>query len=429
MYQVSNSTAMLRAHRRLWHRGKGETGDGVRVHRTVVLLGLTSLFTDIASEMVVAVLPLYLVYVGGFSPLAVGIIDGIYQGATALMGIFSAYIGDRFRKHKEVAATGYGLSAFCKLGLATVGTAMGAIGAVILADRAGKGMRTAPRDAMISLSTPKEELGMAFGVHRAMDTTGAMLGPLVAFGILAISPLAFEELFMVSFCFAMIGFGILVLLVETPSISPEVKEEREPRPAPSIKGGAKLLKVPRFRALMVAGGLLSLATVSDAFVFLTIEDQMDLGTTLFPLLFVANSAIFMILAVPFGRLADRIGRARVLVGGYTLLIGVYALLLMPGSSSIILVAALGLFGAYYAATDGVLMAVAAPNIPEEMRGTGLAMLRTTTDLGRLFASVLFGILWTVWSLDSAIVFFMGAMVVALLATAFVLVRNPEPAVA
>ena len=131
--------------------------------------------------MVVTILPLYLVAVGGFSPLAFGVIDGIYNGATAIVRLASGYIGDRFKRHKEVAATGYGLSAICKLALVLVGTAVSSIAAVVLIDRFGKGIRTAPRDAMISLATPKEQLGTAFGVHRAMDTVGAMIGPLLAF--------------------------------------------------------------------------------------------------------------------------------------------------------------------------------------------------------------------------------------------------------
>ena len=140
MYQVSNSTALLRAHRRLLVR---ERTGGAAVPRTVFLLGLTSLFTDISSEMVVTILPLYLVYVGGFTPLAFGVIDGIYNGAAALVGLASGFIGDRFRRHKEVATAGYGLSAVCKLLLATVGTALSAIGATVLMDRIGKGIRTA----------------------------------------------------------------------------------------------------------------------------------------------------------------------------------------------------------------------------------------------------------------------------------------------
>ncbi|HWC26157.1 MAG TPA: MFS transporter, partial [Solirubrobacteraceae bacterium] len=172
MYEVSDASSLLRARRRLLSR----RSSGPHVSRTVVLLGLTSLFTDVAAEMVVTVLPLYLVYVGQFSPVAFGFVDGIQRGAAALVGLASGFVGDRFRRHKEVAATGYGLSALVKLGLATAGTALSAISALVLIDRIGKGIRTAPRDAMISLATPRHELGAAFGVHRALDTTGAMLG-------------------------------------------------------------------------------------------------------------------------------------------------------------------------------------------------------------------------------------------------------------
>src|ERR671930_1835542 len=206
MYQVSSSAAVLRAHKRLLSRAPSSP----RVARTVVLLGLTSLVTDISAEMVAAVLPLYLVYVGGFTPLAYGLIDGVYQGATAFVGLASGFVGDRFRRHKDVAASGYGLSAVSKLLLATVGTALSSIGAVVLLDRIGKGIRTAPRDTMISLATPEDQLGTAFGVHRALDTTGAVLGPILAFAMLAIAPLAFHSLFMVSFCIALVGVGIHV---------------------------------------------------------------------------------------------------------------------------------------------------------------------------------------------------------------------------
>ena len=236
MYQVSNSTALLRAHRRLLVR---ERTGGAAVPRTVFLLGLTSLFTDISSEMVVTILPLYLVYVGGFTPLAFGVIDGIYNGAAALVGLASGFVGDRFRRHKEVATAGYGLSAVCKLLLATVGTALSAIGATVLIDRIGKGIRTAPRDAMISLSTPERQLGAAFGVHRALDTTGAMIGPLLAFGLLALAPLAFNSIFLVSFFIALIGLGILVLLVQ-PKQARDAADAPS-QPAPSLRAAVALL--------------------------------------------------------------------------------------------------------------------------------------------------------------------------------------------
>ena len=415
VYQVSNSAAVLRGHRRLLAGRRS----GTRVNRTVVLLGLTSLLTDISSEMVLTVLPLYLVYVGGFSPLAFGLIDGIYNGAAAIVRLAGGYIGDRWSRHKEVAATGYGISAVCKLLLLTVGTAVSAIGAVVLLDRAGKGIRTAPRDAMISLATPKEELGTAFGVHRAMDTTGAMLGPLLAFGLLALAPLAFHSVFLVSFCIAIIGVAVLVLFVRPRSAA---VDSGEPAPAPTLKGAFGLLRIARYRALLIAAGALSLATASDAFVFLVLQEELDLGASLFPLLFVGSAGTYMVLAVPMGRLADRLGRGRVLLGGYGLLLAVYLTLLSPASGWIMLAAALGLLGAYYAATDGVLMALGSAVVPETLRGSGLALLGTTVSIARLVASVAFGALWTVLGADAALACFAGALAVAGVVTAVVLAR-------
>src|SRR5690242_13990619 len=170
MYTVE-STSTLRRARRAFATGKLRE----RVGGTVLLLGTCSLLTDVSSEMVSAILPLYLVATLGFSPLQYGIVDGLYQGASALVRLAAGFLGDRLGRHKAVASFGYGLSAVCKLGLAAVGGAWAGLSAIILLDRTGKGLRTAPRDAMISMTAPKEELGLAFGVHRAMDTAGAMI--------------------------------------------------------------------------------------------------------------------------------------------------------------------------------------------------------------------------------------------------------------
>jgi MFS family permease len=413
MYQVSDSSSLLRARRRLLSRDRTQPA----VSRTVVLLGLTSLFTDISSEMVVTVLPLYLVAVGGFSPLAFGVIDGIYNGATALVRLASGFIGDRWQRHKEVAATGYGISAFCKLALALVGTAVSAIGAVVLLDRAGKGIRTAPRDAMISLSTPQKELGTAFGVHRALDTTGAMLGPLLAFALLAAAPLAFDSIFLVSFCLALVGFGILVLFVNGRATVPGAGV---PAASPSLRRAFSLLRMARFRAILLAAGALSLATASDAFIFLALQEKLDLGNSLFPLLFVGSAGTYMLLAAPFGRIADRLGRGRVLLAGYGMLGAVYAALLLPLGGWVLLVLTLGLLGTYYAATDGVLMALGSTVVPADVRGSGLALLGTATSLARLLASVAFGALWMVWGLDAAFACFGVALAAAALFAAVAL---------
>ena len=429
MYQVSDASSLLRARRRLL----GRDTSGPQVSRTVVLLGLTSLFTDIAAEMVVTVLPLYLVYVGQFSPVAFGFVDGIQRGAAALVGLASGFIGDRSKRHKEVAAVGYGLSAFVKLGLATASTALSAISALVLLDRIGKGIRTAPRDAMISICTPKEDLGAAFGVHRALDTIGAMLGPLFAFAILAIAANAFTTVFVVAFCIALIGFGILVLLVPQPAPENEaevegkvVECEREPvRERVSLREAVLVIGTPRFRALLIAAGALALATASDAFIFLVLQDKLDLSLGLFPLLFVGMTCVYMLLAVPVGRIADRIGRGRVLLCGYALLLCVYGTLLAPLDGTLLVALALALMGAFYAATDGVLAAFASGIVPEAVRGSGLALINTATGVMKLLSSIAFGAIWTLTSTDTAILVFGAALLVAMGLAAWSFLRTRE----
>jgi MFS family permease len=420
MYQVQDSSALVAGHRALLR----PRAHGLRVPRTVVLLGFTSLLTDISSEMVAAVLPLYLVYAAGFSPLALGVIDGLYRGAAAIAALASGFAADRRKRHKEVASLGYGLSAMCKLGLVAAGSAVGAVGAMVMIDRIGKGIRTAPRDALISLSSSPKTLGMSFGVHRAMDTTGAMLGPLLAFGILALAPLAFTSVFLVSFCVALAGLGVIVLLV------PKHRERTAGKPPLSLRAIAPLLLVPRFRAVVVAASLLGVATISDAFLYLAMQRHLDLPPAAFPLLFVGSSLAFMLLAVPMGRLADRIGRGRVFIGGYLLLLPVYVSLLAPATGVTGLAIALLLVGAYYAATDGVLAALASTMLDEDVRGSGLAVLTTGTNLAKFLASVGFGALWTLAGLNTAILVSGVALIVAILVSVGVLrATRPEPAVA
>jgi MFS family permease len=417
VYQVESSGALLRAHRRLFARRRGR-----RVSRVVVLLGLTSLFTDISSEMVAAVLPLYLIYTLGLTPFQFGIVDGVYQGAAALVRIGGGFAADRWQRHKEVAAFGYGLSAVCKLALLAVGSAWTALTAVVFLDRSGKGIRTAPRDALISLNAPRPQLATAFGVHRALDTTGAMLGPVVAFALLSLVPLGFDTIFVTSFCFALVGLAILVLFVDGRS---RAEEAEAPSPEPvRLRAAFGLLRRGRFRTLMLVAGALSLMTMSDGFLYLGLQQRMDFDFGFFPLLYVGTAAVYMLLAAPVGRLADRVGRGVVFVGGYVLLLLVYTSLLVPATGVAVLLVYLVLFGAYYAATDGVLMALASAVLPGQLRASGLALLVTTTSIGRLLASVVFGALWTWFGLDAAVVAFAVGLALALSVTALALVRQP-----
>ncbi len=403
MYTVQNSSSLARA-RQAFIKGRLRA----RVGSTVLLLGLCSLLTDISSEMVSAILPLYLVATLGFTPLQYGIIDGLYQGASALARLGSGFLGDRMHKHKVVATVGYGVSAVCKLALALVGSAWGGLSSVILLDRIGKGIRTAPRDAMISLTAPKRDLGLAFGVHRAMDTAGAMLGPIIAFALLAFAPDAFQSLFLISFFIAVLGLGVIALLVREPRT-----RERVDEPKPDLKAAAGLLRERDFRALTVAGGALGLATASDGFIYLVLYKTVDFDASLFPLLATGTALLFMLLAAPLGRFADKVGRGRVLIGGYSLLLAAYGLLLAPGAGTFTVIAVLALMGTYYAATDGVLMAMGSARVPEALRGSGLAFLGTATSVTRLFASIIFGALWTAFGLQTTIIAFAVGLLLAM----------------
>ena len=418
MYQIENTRQAATGARWLRRRGVARP----KVSKNVLFLGANSFLTDISSEMVSTILPLYLLFTLRLAPLQFGIIDGIYQGGSVLVRAASGYVSDRWRDPKGVAATGYGLSAICKLGFLVIRGPFAALTALVMVDRIGKGIRTAPRDALISLSTPRSELGNAFGVHRAMDTAGAIIGPLIAFGILVVAPESFDAIFVVSFCFAIAGLALLLLFVRNPSRDPAKTETAPPRI--TVRDGTHLLRAPAFRGVVILGALLSLVTVSDSFLYLSMQDQLGFSVAFFPLLFVATALVYMLLAVPFGRLADRIGRAKVFLAGYVTLAIAYAMLLLPGLSGLQIVATLVLLGAYYAMTDGVLQALASSLLPEELRATGLGLLTTATGAARLVGSIVFGIAWTLWGLQASLAIFLVALVAICLLAIVTLRRSP-----
>jgi MFS family permease len=407
--------------------GSPGSGDGEpsseRVHRNVKLLGVNSLLTDVSSESVNSVLPIYLRSVMGMSPQAYGIFEGIYQAMSTLLRIIGGKLADRTQKHKEVAAAGYALSAATKLGL-LASTTVAPTTTALFVDRVGKGIRTAPRDALISLSSPRDKLGASFGIHRALDTVGALLGPILAFSLLHYSPGAYDSVFVVSFCIAVLGLGVIGFFVQNPPRS-RVEATRAGA-APPAPGGRQLLANRTFRRIVLAGALLSLVTVSDAFIYLVWEQQSDMDPTGFPLLFVGTALAYLVLAVPLGRLADRVGRAPVFFAGHLLLIGCYLVLRTAGAGSGFLTIAviLALLGTYYAATDGVLMAMASAVIPPGLRSSGLAWLTTATVLGKLGASSLFGKLYGWYGPTEAVTLFLGGLVVVL-PVAYLILFHPS----
>jgi hypothetical protein len=373
-------------------------------------LGIVSLVTDVSAEMVTAVLPLYLVFGLGLNPLQFGLLDGLYAGATAVLRLAGGHVADRWRRLKAVAGVGYALSALSKLGFLAAGSSVPAIGAVLAVDRAGKGIRTAPRDALISLSSDPATLGRSFGLHRSLDTVGAFLGPLVATFVLWVSLNDYNSVFVTSFALATSAVILLTTFV---------RDHNPPPAAPAQRAGVGVLGLLRdvdFRRSCLWAAALGLFTITDSFVYLAVQRRWDIDAGLFPLLPLGTAGTFLVLAIPLGRLGDRIGRWKVFLGGHLTL--VLALLLVSGpigSWWLVLV----LHGTFYAATDGVLPAAVGPLLPEQLRASGLAVLQTGQALARMAAAVTVGLLWTLWDLRPTLVAFtLGLLAITLAAAVF-----------
>lgn len=385
----------------------------------VLALGAVSFFTDISSEAVVAILPLYLTVMLGMSPMAYGFLDGIYQGVSAAVRVLGGWWSDTSRRPKWVAAAGYGASVVARFAMIPA-AGFAAITAVISLDRLGKGLRTGPRDALIGFASDPAQLGRNFGVHRSMDTAGALLGPLLAFGVLAAIPIGlggYRSVFVMSAAFALIGLAALVLAV--PDLrGPAKKPVRAPRLRLSD------FAHPAIRRVLAAAGLVGLFTVGDGFIYLVLADRGSIGANYFPLLFVGTNAAYLALAVPLGQLADRIGRGKIFIGGQAFLAAAYALTASGMSGVVVVALVLACLGTFYAATDGVLAALATRAIPEERRATGVAAAQTVVALTRFCCSVLFGLLWTQLGATTALLVMLTGLVIAA-PVAAVSLRGPK----
>ncbi|SCG59169.1 Major Facilitator Superfamily protein [Micromonospora echinaurantiaca] len=383
-----------------------------RVATTVVLLGVVSLLTDVSSEMVSAVLPLYLTAELGLGLIAFGFVDGIYQGVSAFVRILGGLAGDRGRRPKWVAVIGYGVSAVSRV-LMLAATGIATVTAVVTADRLGKGLRTAPRDALIADASEPADLGRSFGVHRALDTLGAAIGPIAAFALLAALPRAYDAVFVVSFAVALVGLAVLVLFVPDRRVGAG-------QARPPVREVLRAATGPRLRRTLLAAGLLGVLTVGDGFLYLSLQHRDDFAALLFPLLYVGTNVAYLALAVPLGRLADRVGRARTLVAGHGALLLAYLCAAGSSGGPLWTVLTLVLLGAFYAASDGVLAALVSRLVPAPVTGTGIAAAQTVVVLARFASSVAFGALWVAAGRQPALLGFAVALAVAIPAAGWLL---------
>jgi MFS family permease len=391
------------------------TGTGLRrLHPNIWVMTATSFLTDISSEMLVYLIPLFLSNILGVRTAVIGLIDGVAETTASLLKIYSGALSDRLGARKWLAVLGYGLSTIAKPFLYFVNS-WGWVLGVRFADRAGKGIRTAPRDALVASSTEEHSRGLAFGLHRAGDTAGAFLGIGTAALIIWLTQTN-QSLLSVA------TFRTAVLVSIIPAVLAVVVLALGAREVTVAGQGTKLVRLSlkgmdaRFKYFLLAVVLFTLGNSSDSFIVLRAQERgLSVLSTMFMLM--TFTAAYALLSGPLGALSDRIGRRRLIIGGWL----AYGLVYLGFALSRVgwqIWALFGLYGIYYAATEGTAKALVADLVPDAQRGTAYGLFNAAIGLTALPASVIAGLLWQglgAWmGFGASAPFFFGA-VMALLA--------------
>lgn len=351
------------------------------------VLGFVSLLMDISSEMIHALLPLFMVGTLGMSVALVGLLEGLAEATALILKVFSGVISDWFGKRKPLAVLGYGLGAATKP-LFALATGPGMIFTARLLDRVGKGIRGAPRDALVADIAPPEQRGAAFGLRQSLDTVGAFLGPLLAVGLMLLWANDFRAVFAVAIIPAALCVALLVLGVQEPE---------RPAGAPRVNpiSQASLQRLPRAYWWVVGvGAVFTLARFSEAFLVLRAE-QVGIALALVPLVMVAMNAVFAVTAYPFGKLSDRVSHRRLLLAGLAVLV-LADVVLAASTHWTGLLLGVALWGVHMGMTQGLLAAMVADTAPADLRGTAYGFFNLMSGLAMLAASVVAGLLWQYW---------------------------------
>jgi MFS family permease len=380
-----------------------------QIPSSVWALGLVSLLMDSSSEMIHALLPLYLVTVLGASSFMVGVIEGIAEATASIVKVFSGALSDRLSKRKPIVAAGYGLAAATKPVFPLAGS-LGWIVAARFVDRVGKGIRDAPRDALIADITPVELRGAAFGLRQSLDTAGAFLGPLLAILLMIASAGSFTTVFWVAVIPAALAFAVVVLAVEEPAPAPVSK------PRPPLSRAALAGLGGSFWFIVGVAAMFTLARFSEAFLLLRAQ-SVGFPPTLAPSVMLIMNVIYAFAAWPVGRLSDKIGRHGLLMGGFSLLV-VADLMLAFAPGMVVVAMAAAVWGLHMGLTQGLLASLVADTAPDDLRGTAFGVFNFVTGIGALLASIIAGALWDVFGPTSTFLAGAAFTTVALIVTPF-----------
>lgn len=368
--------------------------------RNVIVLGLVSLCNDASSEMIYPLLPVFLTTTLGASAEMLGWIEGVAETTAAVLKLFSGWISDRMRKRKGLAVVGYMLSAVTRPFMAMASAGWHVL-FIRLGDRIGKGVRTAPRDALIADSTDPGRRGKAFGFHRAMDHAGAVIGPILAMAILALAAENYRLVFWLAAIPALIGVAILIFAA------------REIIPTGAAKAPSfRLAAFDRnFKFYLLIIILFTLGNSSDAFLLLRARD-LGVPATLLPLLWLFHHLIKMAASTPGGQLSDRMGRKKVIITGWLVYAVVY-LGFAACTNAWHIWALFAAYGLYFGLTEGAEKAMVADLVRPELRGSAFGVYNFAIGIGALPASVIMGVLWH--RLNPGVAFTFGAVLAALAA--------------
>jgi MFS family permease len=380
----------------------------------IFLLGLVSFFSDISAEMVYPIIPLYLTTAFGATPALVGIIEGIAESLASLLKVFSGYVTDKYKKKKAIAFAGYAAGLVYKLALLAAGSWVGILAARVV-DRIGKGIRTAPRDVMVCESADSRRMGSAFGLHKALDMAGSAVGILIAYLLLrgAAGSFEYKKLFMISIIPAALGLIVLLLVKEKNA------ERALPRREPFWRNYKKL--DGQLKLYLLVAFLFTLGNSSNTFLLLRAKSVGFTDTSVILLYFLYNVTASL-LAMPLGRLSDRIGRKKLLVTGYLVFSAVY-LGFAFCTNAALMIGIFALYGAYTAMIAGVERALIAQIATCDLRGTMLGLHSTLVGIALLPASAIAGGLWDIFGPRAP--FYFGAAMSLLAALLLLsLMKNP-----
>jgi MFS family permease len=363
------------------------------VTRNVVVMGIVSFLTDVASEMLYPIMPLFLTGVLGASPALLGLIDGLAEGISSGLRWIAGALSDRFQRRKPFVVGGYTLSALTRplMGLAAFAIGWPLFLVARCADRLGKSIRTSARDALIADSTQPEFRGVAFGFHRAADTCGAVVGPLLALAILLAWPkLPLAWLFFIAFIPGLLSALLALLAIN------DIPRQRGTTRSPAI-----FQRFPSsFWVLLVANGLFSLGNSSDSFMVLR-SKELGLSFPAIILAFASYNTVYAIGALPLGALSDRVGRKPIIIAGWMLYALVYLGFAMLGRSWAPWLL-FPLYGLYQAFSEGVSKAMVSDLVPASQRAGAIGLFYTVSGIGQLLGSILAGVVWNIRFFDGRV---------------------------